>query len=275
MLQNSSTTMADINIKEPDWKDIPDHCPLCGKDLERDLDDGGVTGWKIDYREGQSNHGEYSEVYCLSCDFPLQRHYAESDVTATEDPFIDPEAWVYRAQILETDTVLKHREAQVRALKEEGNSHSEIADQLGISKSTVGEYSSRINNRIEESAQTLEELGDQIDPLRHIEAQLDGWTVTPASQWMCNSCNTKLEPGTDAKIIGEFVGDQWKPFEFFCSECEPNAAGGVFDEAPDYHITYAIVEGTLDRLGDDYVDQHRYSHDSLTLREPSVRRIIN
>ncbi len=267
----------DINVKEPEWKEIPDNCPACGRDLERDLDEGGRHGWKTGFRDGESNHGEYSEVYCLSCDFPLQRHYDEADVTAVEDPFVDPQPWVFRAQKLERDTVLKHREAQVRALKEENYSHSEIADRLGISESTVGEYSSRITTRIEEATQTLEEFGNEVDPLRHIQGQLDGWVVTPAHHWRCASCEADLGPGSDVTVVAEFVGRGWKTMELFCNECDPDVTGGVFDEAPDYNVTYTVADGTLDTQGDDYVHVPGSwnSQDSLTLRDPSVRKIIN
>ena len=266
-----------INFKEPDWTDIPSHCPHCDADLEHDLDDGGRTGWKTSYRDGESNHGEYTEVYCLSCEFPLQRHYSKSDITTTEDPFIDPTPWVFRAHELETETGLKHREAQVEALKEENRSHPEIASQLGISESTVGEYSRRISQRIEEGIWTLEELGTETDPLRHMEAHLDGLVVTPSKKWECPACNAELKPGSGVKFVGEYVGKGWQTIEIYCNECDPDVTGGVFDEAPDFTVTYAVVEGRLDTQGDDYVEVEGSwnSRDSLTLRDPSIRKIIN
>lgn len=268
----------DITFKEPDWKDAPSNCPHCGKHLEPShVKQGGQITRKIGYRDEESNHGEYTELYCVSCNSPLQRHYSDVDISVTEDPFIDPEPWVFRAYELEAETVLKHREAQVKALKEENKSHSEIADQLGISESTVGEYSRRASNRIEESIRTLEELGQEVDPLRHIEGQLDDWIVTPAHQWTCASCRTDLGPGVSAKVVSEFVGRVWKAIELFCDECDPDVTGGVFDEAPDYNITYAVVEGTLDTQGEDYVEVPGSwdSRQSLTLRDPSIRKIIN
>lgn len=67
-----------------------------------------------------------------------------------------------RAAELEAETALTAREADVQALKEQGLSHSEIADELALDKSTVDAYSARINDRIERSRATLEELeGDR------------------------------------------------------------------------------------------------------------------
>jgi DNA-binding NarL/FixJ family response regulator len=60
-----------------------------------------------------------------------------------------------RGDQLADATVLKRREAEVRALKECGWSHSKIADGLGIAKSTVDEYSRRINDRLKRSQTTV------------------------------------------------------------------------------------------------------------------------
>lgn len=266
-----------INVKEADWADIPSHCPHCDADLEHELEDDWRAGLKTAYRDGESNHGEYTEVHCLSCESPLQRHYPQSEITTTEDPLIDPAPWVFRAYELETQTGLKHREAQVKALKEENRSHSEIASQLGISESTVGEYSRRISQRVEEGIRTIEELGTEIDPLRHMEAQLDGWVVTPSKKWECPSCNAELKPGSGVTFIGEYVGKGWQTIEIYCDECDPDLTGDAVDEAADFTVTYAVVEGILDTKGDEYVEVEGswHSRDSLTLRDPSVRKIIN
>lgn len=267
----------DIDIKEPDWKDIPDNCPYCGEGLENDLSSGRWSGLKIAYRDRSLTHGECSELYCLSCDSPLQRHYTEADVTVADDPLVEPEPWAYRAHELEDDTVLKHREAQVRALKELDKSHSEISDYLGIAESTVGEYSRRISRRIEESIRTLEEMGTGVAPLRHIEAQFDGWVVSSARRWVCPGCNAELAPGDDGTVVCEFLGNRWDAIELFCPDCDPDVNGIDLDEAPNLETSYAIVEGTLDAQGDDYVDVagSRDSPKSLTLRNPSVRKIVN
>lgn len=267
----------EISIKEPEWRDTPDYCPRCDRDLERDLDDGGQSGWKVGYRDGSSDHGEYSEAYCLSCKFPLQRHYETAEVSQQEDPLVAPEPWAYTAEILEQDTTLKHREAQVKALKKQGCTHAEIADTLGISESTVGEYSRRISNRIEESIRTLEEIGVEVDPLRHIEAQFEGRIVMPTSGWTCGVCNTPLEPGIDAQVVSEFVGDVWKTVELFCDECEPEPYPEWDETAQETLTTYAIVKGELDRIGDAYVPNPTAptSADSLMLRDVTVAQIIN
>ena len=63
-----------------------------------------------------------------------------------------------RADELADRTGLKRREAEVQALKERGLSHDQIKDELELSKSTVDEYSRRINDRIERAEATLREL---------------------------------------------------------------------------------------------------------------------
>ena len=267
----------EINVKTPDWRDIPDFCPKCDRDLERDLDGGRLTGWKVGYREATSDHGEYTEVYCHACDFPLQRYYEEEEVTPQKDRFVDPEPWVYTAEILETETTLKHREAQVKALKTRDYTHGDIADKLGISESTVGEYSIRINNRIEESIRTLEEIGEEIDPLRHIEGQFEGMVLMPNAEWTCGSCHTSLEPGDDVQVLSEFLNDYWKTVDIFCHKCEPEPSSDWFEAAKETATTYAVVEGELDRKGDEVATYpiKRVSKDSLTLHDAAVAQIIN
>lgn len=68
--------------------------------------------------------------------------------------------WRERADLLREETSLKRREAEVRALKEQGLSHEEVADVLGISKSTVDEYSRRINDRIRRAKATVDLLDE-------------------------------------------------------------------------------------------------------------------
>lgn len=53
------------------------------------------------------------------------------------------------------DILLSDRERDVHTLKEDGHSHREIADQLGISPSTIDEYSRRIATKRERAVETL------------------------------------------------------------------------------------------------------------------------
>ncbi|PSQ42886.1 hypothetical protein BRD17_07450 [Halobacteriales archaeon SW_7_68_16] len=63
-----------------------------------------------------------------------------------------------RAELLAERTVLKQREAEVQALKEAGRTHAEIAETLDLSKSTIDEYSRRINDRLVRAEATLDEI---------------------------------------------------------------------------------------------------------------------
>lgn len=63
-----------------------------------------------------------------------------------------------RAHYLQNQTVLKRRESEVAALKEQSFSHSEIGDMLGIEKGTVDKYSQRISDRVGRANTTADEL---------------------------------------------------------------------------------------------------------------------
>lgn len=65
---------------------------------------------------------------------------------------------ICRAEALQEVTVLKRRESEVAALKEQGMSHSDIADMLEISKSTVDEYSRRLRDRVRRATVTANKL---------------------------------------------------------------------------------------------------------------------
>jgi len=52
-------------------------------------------------------------------------------------------------------TTLSHREAQVAALKQMGYSHGRIGELLDVAKSTVDEYSSRLNTKRSEAEATF------------------------------------------------------------------------------------------------------------------------
>jgi DNA-binding NarL/FixJ family response regulator len=77
----------------------------------------------------------------------------------TESVVVSDE-WRDRADMLIRQTSLKRREAEVRALKDEGLNHKEIAEVLGLSKSTVDEYSLRINDRIRRAKATIDLLDE-------------------------------------------------------------------------------------------------------------------
>lgn len=278
----------DIKITQDDWVNIPNQCPNCGTEFKKSFSKDERPILKHRYQEGESTHGEYTQIECHTCDLVIQRHYENSRITSKDDPLITPSPWVYRAQILETDTVLKHREAEVQALKEKGKTHTEIAEILDIGESTVGEYSRRITARIEEATRTLEEMGQKIDPLRHIEGQFDGWMVTPSDRWACANCNTELCPGTDAAIVAEFVGANWKPIEIFCTDCmrddyvtalmgEEINVNKLVEKTREYDITCVIVKGELDIRGEDLIGTSHplESSDSLTLRDPDVQEVLN
>jgi transcriptional regulator len=68
-----------------------------------------------------------------------------------------------RAREIQDKTILSGREADVRALKEHGYTHQEIADILGISKGAVDRYSARTNERIEKIKNTIELLDLDLD----------------------------------------------------------------------------------------------------------------
>lgn len=60
--------------------------------------------------------------------------------------------------VLVDETTLSRREAQVYAHKTEGRSHAEVAVELGISESAVGEYVRRIKGRLERAETTLRRI---------------------------------------------------------------------------------------------------------------------
>ncbi len=278
----------EIELSGPDWEHPFDECPNCGQEFKETLKRDERPIIYKDFEEGKSEHGEYSQAKCVECDFILQRHYENADVDVGDDHLVAVEKWSHRAQKLERDTVLKRREAEVKALKEEGSSHSEIADTLGVSESTVGEYSRRISKRIESAVETVHELDHDKRPEYPLVGKFDGWVINPASKWSCAVCNTTLEPGDTTVLAAEYVGRDWKPIELFCDDCTSDdymtwvhGEETDLDELLDAHrnagSSCVIVEGVLDRLGDDYVERadSLESPDSLTLREPTIREFLN
>jgi len=70
---------------------------------------------------------------------------------------------ICRAEDLEQRTTLSQREAEVAALKQiAGATHERIAELLELDKSTVDEYSRRINSKAYTAAVTADELSEYI-----------------------------------------------------------------------------------------------------------------
>ncbi|WP_158589368.1 LuxR C-terminal-related transcriptional regulator [Halococcus sp. IIIV-5B] len=262
--------------------ELPDRCPYCNQKL-------GMNGSTATFRvgNGTSEFGEYSQIECVSCEKIVKRNYGEEDVAQQDDPLIDPDPWVYRAEVLRNESSLKRREAQVRSLKEEGLSHGDIAEKLGISESTVGEYSRRITRRINESARTIEEIGQVIDPVRLIEGQFDGWVIYLGSEVKCPVCRTDLSVGDEAVVMAERVSDQWETVEIFCNGCprEEYVAAPYGPEQPVTEIfktgqgqtTFCLVEGELEARGP-RLKENGFAlerEESLTLSSPHVLEVWN
>ena len=84
------------------------------------------------------------------------------------------ECTLYRADELKELTVLSDREADVAAHKEiTGAPHTKIADRLDLSKSTVDEYSRRLQAKVKEAKQTISYLSPEVTPERHTVEELD------------------------------------------------------------------------------------------------------
>ena len=69
-----------------------------------------------------------------------------------------PDGLTLDPDVLVEETTLSRREAQVYAHKVEGRSHTEVAIELGISDSAVGEYVRRIKERLERAETTLRQV---------------------------------------------------------------------------------------------------------------------
>lgn len=60
---------------------------------------------------------------------------------------------------LHDETTLSEREADVAALRDIGLTQGEIADLLGIDRSTVATYNGRVVAKVEAAQRTVDELG--------------------------------------------------------------------------------------------------------------------
>lgn len=73
----------------------------------------------------------------------------------------DPVCTVCYAGRIETMTVLSDRESEVAAHKQLTDaSHEVIAERIGVSKSTVDEYSRRFQEKVRRAKNTVDELRD-------------------------------------------------------------------------------------------------------------------
>ncbi len=210
----------EIDIKIPSWLEYKLACPNCGQEFKQVLqsDESPTLYRHIDTED--SELGTREVVYCNNCNTTIQHHYPDSEVSAQEDPLVNPDLWVIRAQSLQNNTSLKRRESQVRALKESGKTHSEIAEELGISESTVGEYSRRIKDREERSAKSLQEFGYNTDLSDVLAGQLEGFPLTPASSWPCGNCGNEISHGDRARAVLEKLTSGWQGIDFYCEDCK-------------------------------------------------------
>ncbi len=209
----------EIEIKTPEWLEYKLECPNCGQEFKQVIESDEFPTLKRHIDKEESEHGTREVVSCHSCNTTIQHHYPDSKVSAQEDPLVDPRPWVIRAQSLQSSTSLKRRESQVRALKESGMTHSEIAEELGISESTVGEYSRRIKDREERSAKSLQEFGFNTDLSDVLAGQLDGFPLTPASSWPCGNCGNEITHGDRARAVLEKLSGGWQGIDFYCDDC--------------------------------------------------------
>ena len=76
-----------------------------------------------------------------------------SETSQTDDDEI-----AHRSRELETKTTLSANEAEVLARKEAGQTHSEIADRMGIEKGTVDSHAHRGRVKYNVAVTTVEEL---------------------------------------------------------------------------------------------------------------------
>jgi len=115
------------------------------------------------------SHTESECAHCGATDAPEHGvivGIANDDVNTTE-------CTLCRAEELKELTVLSDREADVAAHKEiTGAPHTKIADRLDLSKSSVDEYSRRINTKVKEAKQTVSWVSPEVTPERHTVSEL-------------------------------------------------------------------------------------------------------
>ncbi|MFC7156125.1 HNH endonuclease [Halomarina halobia] len=109
---------------------------------------------------------------------------------SVEDPTVQQ-----RIDELAENTVLSEQETRVFALEEYGFSRAEIAEELGISRSTVNEYVRRISQRRQKVQRTLDLLDDSVErqSTDAEETSLSGFDVTADGRRQLFLCPTANE----------------------------------------------------------------------------------
>lgn len=173
------------------------------------------------------------------------------------------------------DILLSGREQDVQALKQDGHTHSEIAEQLGLSTSTVDEYSRRIANKREQAVETLAFLNDD-EPL--FEPALIEEEATGTDWLYCRRCGRRERVGkTSSHCLNcgsthsSYNTDEWKYIpeigtsdgvDAWCETCiseyfeEAKAAAVETGRIPctQYdHSTHKVAEGAINNCRPRYV----------------------
>lgn len=99
---------------------------------------------------------------------PVQEATEATNSPSVEDPDIggepmvefDTERHERRSRQLHERTSLSERQAQVVAAKEQGLSHAQIAEELGLSKGVVDKHSTRARSKVQEARSLLEDVDD-------------------------------------------------------------------------------------------------------------------
>ena len=150
-----------LDVEVPAIEDVSDDLDLPGVDLMRDAGIERVARWEAveEYLSGVLGETASGDVFDLRLRDGELNSVPVDVVSMPEGPDVDRDEWEPRADELVEETTLARREAEVRALKELGLAHGPIAEVLSIERSTVDEYSRRINTRIEDAEATLVALG--------------------------------------------------------------------------------------------------------------------
>jgi DNA-binding NarL/FixJ family response regulator len=100
-----------------------------------------------------------SETECVNCGAVDEQ--ANGVTIGLQGDLNTPACTICRANELQDQTVLSGREAEVAAYKQlTGATHQEIAERLELTKSTVDEYSRRVQKKVRQAATTTQELDE-------------------------------------------------------------------------------------------------------------------